>query len=108
MKIAIGDLVPGAQLPSVRGVAQQLSINPNAVAKAYAELTWEGWLESRQGLGLYVGVPRRRLSDEECELRLGEALHRFINDAVALGVPLPEAQARLADKIDTLMPRKRA
>ena len=54
MKIATGELAPGDQLPSVRGLAQQLTINPNTVAKAYAELTAEGWLESRQGLGLYV------------------------------------------------------
>jgi GntR family transcriptional regulator len=46
MKIATAELAPGDQLPSVRGLAQQLTINPNTVAKAYAELTAEGWLES--------------------------------------------------------------
>src|SRR5690349_18915824 len=70
MKIATGELEPGAQVPSVRGLAQQLSINPNTVAKAYSELTAEGWLEARQGLGLYVAVPRQRLSEEERERRL--------------------------------------
>ena len=38
MQIATGELKLGAQLPSVRGLAQQLTINPNTVAKAYAEL----------------------------------------------------------------------
>ena len=52
MKVATGELELGMQLPSVRGLAQQLTINPNTVAKAYAALTAEGWLESRQGLGL--------------------------------------------------------
>ena len=65
MKIATGELAPGDQLPSVRGLAQQLTINPNTVAKAYAELTTEGWLEPRQGMGLYVSAPRQRLSDDE-------------------------------------------
>ena len=32
--IASGELPVGAALPSVRGLAQQLSINPNTVAKA--------------------------------------------------------------------------
>lgn len=41
MQIATGELQPGDQLPSVRGLAQQLTINPNTVAKAYAELTTE-------------------------------------------------------------------
>ena len=108
MKIATGDLAPGAQVPSVRGLALQLMINPNTVAKAYSELNAEGWLEARQGLGLFVAVPRQRLSDEERERRLDEAVHRFINDAIALGCPLPQAQDRLAEEIETLMPRKRA
>ena len=34
MKIATGELGAGDQLPSVRGLAQQLTINPNTVAKA--------------------------------------------------------------------------
>ena len=108
MKIATGDLSPGAQLPSVRGLAQQLSINPNTVAKSYSELTSEGWLEARQGLGLFVAVPRQRLSAEERELKLEEAVYRYINDAIALGVPLEEAQQRLASEIHSIMPRKRA
>ena len=108
MKIATGDLEPGAQVPSVRGLAQQLSINPNTVAKAYSELTAEGWLEARQGLGLYVAVPRQRLSEEERERRLDEAVFRFVNDVIALGYPLAEAQDRLAAEIESIVPRKRA
>ena len=51
MRIATGDLRPGAQLPSVRGLAQQLTINPNTVAKAYAELTAEGGSNRARGWG---------------------------------------------------------
>jgi GntR family transcriptional regulator len=108
MKIATGELLTGGQIPSVRGLAQQLRINPNTVAKAYSELTAEGWLESRQGLGLFVAVPRQRLSDEERERRLEEAMGRFINDVIALGYSLSEASARLEAEIEALMPRKRA
>ena len=78
MKIATAELATGDQLPSVRGLAQQLTINPNTVAKAYAELAAEGWLESRQGLGLYVAPPRQRLSDDERDRRLDEAIQRFV------------------------------
>ncbi len=106
MKIATGEIEPGTQIPSVRGLAQQLMINPNTVAKAYSELNAEGWLESRQGLGLFVAVPRQRLSEAERDRRLDEAVHRFINDVIALGCPLIEAQDRLAAEVDLLMPRK--
>jgi len=106
MKIATGELLPGDQLPSVRGLAQQLTINPNTVAKAYAELTAEGWLEARQGLGLYVAVPRQRLSEGERERRLDEAVGRFINDVLPLDYPPDEVQARIAHEFQQLAPRK--
>src|SRR4051812_40416061 len=69
-QIASGELDVGAVLPSVRGLAQQLAINPNTVAKAYQELAAEGWLDSRAGLGLFVAPPRQRLSDTERARRL--------------------------------------
>lgn len=106
MKIATGELGQGDQLPSVRGLAQQLTINPNTVAKAYAELTAEGWLEARQGLGLYVAAPRQRLSEAERERRLDDAVGRFINDVVPLDYPVGEVQARIAHEFQQLAPRK--
>ena len=108
MKIATAELVVGDQLPSVRGLAQQLTVNPNTVAKAYAELTAEGWVESRQGLGLYVATPRQRLSDAERARRLDEAIARFIRDVIALDYPPDEVQARLHHEFLALAPRKSA
>jgi len=108
MKIATGELRPGDQLPSVRGLAQQLTINPNTVAKAYAELTAEGWLDSRQGLGLYVATPRQRLSDAERERRLDEAIQRLLQDVVALGFDADEVIERLRIELLALRPRKSA
>ena len=106
MKIATGELKAGDQLPSVRGLAQQLTINPNTVAKAYAELTTEGWLESRQGMGLYVAAKRQRLSDDERERRLDDAIGRFVNDVIPLGFPPDEVQARVGHEFRQLVPRK--
>jgi GntR family transcriptional regulator len=108
MRIATGDLAHGQQLPSVRGLAQQLTINPNTVAKAYAELVSEGWLDSRQGMGFYVAPPRQRLSDAERERRLDEAVATFVNDVVPLGLPSKTVQQRIADAFERALPRKRA
>jgi GntR family transcriptional regulator len=107
-KIATGDLEPGDQLPSVRGLAQQLMVNPNTVAKAYSELAAEGWLESRQGLGLYVAPPRQRLSDAERERRLDEAVQRFVHDVLPLDYPPKQVQERVAVELRALQPRKSA
>jgi GntR family transcriptional regulator len=108
MKIATGDLTAGDQLPSVRGLAQQLLVNPNTVAKAYAELTAEGWLDSRQGLGLYVAPARQRLSDAERERRLGEAVQRFVHDVLPLDYSPKQVQERLATELRALQPRRSA
>ena len=108
MKIATAELTPGAQLPSVRALAQQLTINPNTVAKAYTELTSEGWLEARQGLGLFVATPRQRLSDAERDRRLDDAIQRFVHEVAALDYPPDLALARLDCELRVLAPKKTA
>jgi GntR family transcriptional regulator len=104
--IASGELPVGAALPSVRGLAQQLSINPNTVAKAYGELALEGWVESRAGLGLFVLPPRQLLSDAERARRLGEAVDRFTGDVIGLGYSGAEVLDRVAAELASALPRK--
>lgn len=108
MGIATGELSLGLQLPSVRGLAQQLGINPNTVAKAYAELTAEGWLESRQGLGLFVAPPRQRLSAVERGRRFDEAVSRFVHEVVALDIGAKEAIERIGSELSALARKKSA
>ena len=49
-----GVLAPGDKLPSVRAMASQLSINPNTIQRAYAELEAEGYVVSVTGKGSFV------------------------------------------------------
>jgi GntR family transcriptional regulator len=107
-QIASGELDVGAALPSVRGLAQQLAINPNTVAKAYQELAAEGWLDSRAGLGVFVAAPRQRLSDGERARRLDEAIQRFVGDVIALDYPSADVLRRVADELDACKPKKTA
>jgi GntR family transcriptional regulator len=104
--IASGELEVGAVLPSVRGLATQLAINPNTVAKAYSELTSEGWLDSRAGLGLFVAVPRQRLSEDERNKRLDEAANRFVGDVIALDFPADALLERIARELALCAPKK--
>lgn len=106
--IASGELPVGAALPSVRGLAQQLTVNPNTVAKAYNELTAEGWLDARAGLGLFVAQPRQMLSNEERERRLDDAVQRFVGDVIALDLPAETVLDRVAGELSQLTPRKSA
>jgi GntR family transcriptional regulator len=51
---ASGVLRPGEPLPSIRPLAEQLRVNRNTVAKAYAELENQGVIETRAGKGCFV------------------------------------------------------
>jgi len=84
MAIAREELVEGDKLPSVRALAMQLTINPNTVAKAYADLTAQGLLDARQGMGLFVSAPKQMLSKAERSKRLQQATQRFVNDVMHL------------------------
>ena len=57
--IAGGQLVPGAELPSVRDLAQLHAINPMTISKAYALLEAEGLLERNRGKPMTVAARRR-------------------------------------------------
>ena len=102
MEIAHGNLAVGAKLPSVRGLAMQLMINANTVAKAYGELTAQGLVEARQGLGLFVSEPRQLLSEEEQEKRLKTAVKAFVNDVAYLGYGDEEILHRIENALTKL------
>src|SRR4051812_9234891 len=99
MAIASGKIPVGAQLPSVRGLAEQLTINPKTVAKAYNELASEGWLRASQGLGLFVADPRQRLSESERRRRLTLALDSFAAEVVGLDYPMDHILDRVKTKL---------
>lgn len=53
-QLASGILQPGDKLPSVREMAQKLSINPNTIQRAYRELEQQGIIETLPGKGCFV------------------------------------------------------
>jgi GntR family transcriptional regulator len=56
-----GLLKEGDPLPSVRNVAAESRVNPLTVLKAYQQLTDEGLVEKRRGLGMFVNTGARAL-----------------------------------------------
>jgi GntR family transcriptional regulator len=49
-----GEIVPGDQLPTVRHLASELSINFNTVARAYRLLDRAGFITTQQGRGTFA------------------------------------------------------
>jgi GntR family transcriptional regulator len=52
--VALGTLEPGEQLPTVKALALDLTINPNTVARVYRELERDGVIETSPGRGSFV------------------------------------------------------
>ena len=51
---AAGSLRPGESLPSIRPLAEELRVNRNTIAKAYAELESQGVIETLPGKGCFL------------------------------------------------------
>ncbi|HUM07064.1 MAG TPA: GntR family transcriptional regulator [Terriglobales bacterium] len=77
--MASGSLAAGDQLPTVRQLAVDLSINPNTVVRAYRELELGGLLETHQGTGTFISAQKIKRSDAERERQL----HQIVGDCVA-------------------------
>src|SRR5215467_13632993 len=84
--IASGKLRPGEQLPTVRALAVDLSVNPNTVIKAYSELERQGILTTEQGSGTFVGgLPASSLSPKERAAKLRALCIEFLGQAAQYG-----------------------
>ena len=94
--IATGHLRPGDQLPTVRQLAVDLSVNANTVARVYAELERSGVLETRRGVGSFVtaGRAKARPADETAR-RLREFVTRVLADADRAGFNVDEVIVEL-------------
>ena len=61
-------LPPGSQMPSVRSLAMDLSINPNTIQKAFSLLEQRGYIYPVRGRGNYVGDTARLAEQEKASL----------------------------------------
>jgi GntR family transcriptional regulator len=92
LAVATGRLAVAEQLPSVRGLAEQLVLNPNTVARAYADLAREGLIETRPGRGVFIIPKRRVFHAAEGRRRLEPLINTLISEALAMDVTAEELQ----------------
>jgi GntR family transcriptional regulator len=81
-------LQPGDRLPTVRGLAAQLGVNFNTVARAYRLLAAAGVLSTQQGRGTYI-LERARLRSPHSlgprKARLKVLARKYVDQARRLG-----------------------
>ena len=78
-------LKPDEQLPSVRQMAQQLTINPNTIQKAYRELEVQGFIYSLKGKGSFVNAMEPG-KDADKILQVKQDLEKLLQEALYLGI----------------------
>lgn len=78
----LGVLEEDDQMPSVRSLAMELSINPNTIQRAYGELERQGYIYMVKGRGSFVGSIRR-LKEARRE-KLAGSMRKLAKEAVSL------------------------
>lgn len=96
--VRLGILHPGDQLPTVKEVVEQLTINPNTVLRAYRELDLEGLVEGRRGVGTFVATGQPPLPPDDVRT-LRSSLRRWVDRARAAGLDDENLAALFADTV---------
>ncbi|AZU60451.1 GntR family transcriptional regulator [Neobacillus mesonae] len=77
------------QVPSVRTLATELTINPNTIQKAYRELENQGFIYSIKGKGSFVN-PNHKIKDLEKVKTVKQELEKLVLEALFLGISAEE------------------
>jgi GntR family transcriptional regulator len=105
--VAVGVLAEGEQLPTVKALALQLTVNANTVARAYRDLERDGVIETAVGRGSFV-----RANNAEAVQSLDAIARGVCSDAVreikTLGVARSDARTFALEAIDRWYPEELA
>lgn len=79
-----GVFEPDSQIPSVRNLAMELSINPNTIQRAYAELERKGYIYSVKGRGSFIAADNSLVYHKREEIL--EGVVQLIRQAREIGL----------------------
>lgn len=73
------------QLPSVRVLSTEITMNPNTIQKAYKELESQGYIYSVKGKGSFV-TPAAHVPSNEKLKKIKEELIKLLSEAMYIGI----------------------
>ncbi len=103
--VAVGVLMPGEQLPTVKQLAADLVINANTVARAYRELERDRVIETTPGRGSFIASngsvagARRAVADV-----VDQALIAAVREARSMGLSRPDLKSLFERSLDRWYP----
>ena len=105
---ASGALRAGEALPSIRPLAEELRINRNTVAKAYAELEAQGVIETLAGRGCFLKENNSPLKKQVRLKMLAEEIDGAIVQAHHLQVGREEFLGLVGERLELFEQQNRA
>ena len=94
--VASGRLAAGGQLPSVRGMAAEVLVNANTVARAWRELEHLGVVAGENGRGVFVTPQGPAIARELRAAQTLSAYERALGEALRAGHALEDLIGRAA------------
>jgi len=105
---ASGALQAGEALPSIRPLAEELRVNRNTIAKAYAELESLGVIETLPGKGCFLKANHSPLRKDVRRKLLAEDVDQAIVKAHHFQVSRAEFLELVNERLDALDEKRRA
>ncbi len=100
--VVSGVLKGNEKIPSVRGLASQLKLNPTTVARVYRQLEAEDIIFTQQGKGTFVAPRRSGLTRGEKRRRLAGDIRKLVVEAGRLGLDYEELLLLIREEIEGL------
>lgn len=91
-------LKPDQQLPSVRILAGDLTVNPNTIQKAYRELEYQGYIYSLPGKGHFVQAAISEQQTAQLK-KLERELFRVVSEMQFWGMSREDILSLIRDSV---------
>jgi GntR family transcriptional regulator len=98
--IASGEPEPGMLIPPVRGLAEQLLVNPNTVARAVQELERRGIVTPRRGRGMEVTPEAPALCRTQRQEIIRERIRQALREAVSSALPAADIRKLVEEELN--------
>jgi len=94
--IISGVLKPNERVPSVRELAQSLTINPNTIHKAYKELELEGYIYSIRAKGSFVTPITSKINQARKDELMLE-IDKLVSELAYMNIPKEQLVSRIEE-----------
>lgn len=101
-RILSSQLKAGDELPTIRGLAESLKVNPNTIARAYRELEHLGLVEKRRTTGTFVAEVSGKISRPRRKHILTPEIDKLLVLAGHLGADAEELDELIQSRHEAL------